>query len=126
MGSGMSPVAAMAFASCGSSAGSRCRPIPACARPRTSSSAGACWVSRITVDELRRLMLGDKRPVVVDVRSEAERKVDGRFIPGALAIDLDHLEERRGELPDEREIVFYCTCPNEASAAVAAKRLMAL
>ena len=86
----------------------------------------AMRVARISVGELRGLMQGDKPPVVVDVRSESERKVDARYIPGALPIDLAALEERRRELPDGREIVFYCNCPNEASAALAAKRLMSL
>jgi membrane protein DedA with SNARE-associated domain/rhodanese-related sulfurtransferase len=86
----------------------------------------AMRLARITVDELRGLMQQGKRPVVVDVRSAAARDVDRRYIPGALAIDLAELDRRRAELPDEREIVFYCTCPNEASAAAAAKQLMSV
>ena len=86
----------------------------------------AMRVARISVDELHRLMQGDKPPVVVDVRAESERKVDARYIPGALPIDLAALDARRHELPDGREIVFYCNCPNEASAALAAKQLMSL
>ena len=65
-------------------------------------------------------------PVVVDVRSPSVRSLDGRYIPGALAIDLADVDRRRAELAAERDIVFYCTCPNEASAAIAAKRLMEL
>ena len=83
-------------------------------------------VARITVNELRGLMKGGRKPVVVDVRSEAERKIDTRHIPGALAVDLEQIESHRGEFGADREIVFYCTCPNEASAAIAARRLMAL
>ena len=81
-------------------------------------------LARITAEELRSLMDKGTRPVVVDVRSSIDREADGRYIPGALAIDLAELDRRRGELPAELEIVFYCSCPNEASAAVAAKRLM--
>jgi membrane protein DedA with SNARE-associated domain/rhodanese-related sulfurtransferase len=83
-------------------------------------------LARITAKELRSLMDDGKQPVVVDVRSLVDREADGRYIPGALAIDLGEIDRRHGELPDEREIVFYCSCPNEASAAVAAKRLMTL
>jgi len=82
--------------------------------------------ARISPRDLRGLMDDGLSPVVVDVRSAAVRDLDGRFIPGALAIGLDELEARAGELPVEREIVFYCSCPNEASAAIAAKRLMVL
>jgi len=81
-------------------------------------------LARITAEELRSLMDKGTRPVVVDVRSSIDREADGRYIPGALAIDLAELDRRRGELPAELEIVFYCSCPNEASAAVAARRFM--
>src|SRR5205807_10250847 len=69
---------------------------------------------------------GDKRPVVVDVRSSSARDLDPRFIPGALAMDIAEVDRRLGELPSDREIVFYCTCPNEASAAQVAKKLIGL
>jgi rhodanese-related sulfurtransferase len=81
-------------------------------------------LARITVDELRGLMNSDKDTVVVDVRSPVARDRDPRFIPGALAIDDSDVVSRLAHLPHDREIIFYCTCPNEASAAVVAKRLM--
>jgi membrane protein DedA with SNARE-associated domain/rhodanese-related sulfurtransferase len=83
-------------------------------------------VARIDVRDLRRLMDEGKAPVVVDVRSAPLRARDGRYIPGAIAIDLESVAQRRGDLPEEKEIVFYCACPNEASAAAAAKELMSL
>ena len=83
-------------------------------------------LARISVEELRSLMDRGPQPVVVDVRSEVARKSDGRFIPGALVIDADEVDERLSKLPSDREIIFYCTCPNEASAAQVAKRLIDL
>lgn len=86
----------------------------------------ALRLARITVEELRALMERGKQPVVVDVRSDVARKADGRFIPGALLMSADEIDARLRELPRERDIIFYCTCPNEASAAQVAKRLIAL
>src|SRR5256886_17078977 len=83
-------------------------------------------IARIGVDELRALTKGDKRPVVVDVRSSSARDLDPRFIPGALAMDIAEVDRRLEELPTEREIGFYCTCPNEASAAQGGKKLIGL
>jgi membrane protein DedA with SNARE-associated domain/rhodanese-related sulfurtransferase len=83
-------------------------------------------LARISVDELRNLIDAGSAPVVVDVRSPSVRALDGRYIPGALAMDLHDVREHRPDLPAEREIVFYCSCPNEASAAAAARQLMAL
>jgi rhodanese-related sulfurtransferase len=83
-------------------------------------------IARIGVDELRALMDGGKRPVVVDVRSPGARDLDRRFIPGALAMDIAEVDQRLDQLPADREIIFYCTCPNEASAALVARKLIGL
>jgi membrane protein DedA with SNARE-associated domain/rhodanese-related sulfurtransferase len=83
-------------------------------------------IARISVDELRRLKEGGKDPVVVDVRSPVVRNLDRRFIPGALAMDIAEVDRHLDRLPADRDIVFYCTCPNEASAAQVAKRLIEL
>jgi len=86
----------------------------------------ALRIARIGVADLRVLMNGGRRPVVVDVRSPGARDLDPRFIPGALAMGAAEVDGRLGELPADREIVFYCTCPNEASAAQVAKKLIGL
>ncbi|HYL88351.1 MAG TPA: DedA family protein/thiosulfate sulfurtransferase GlpE [Burkholderiales bacterium] len=86
----------------------------------------ALRLARITVEELRSLIQGGRQPVVVDVRSEVARKADGRFIPGALMMGVDEIDARLRELPKDRDIIFYCTCPNEESAAHVAKRLIEL
>jgi rhodanese-related sulfurtransferase len=83
-------------------------------------------IARIGVEDLRALMDGGRRPVVVDVRSPSGRDLDPRFIPGALAMDVAEVDRRLEQLPADREIIFYCTCPNEASAAQVAKKLIGL
>ena len=80
-------------------------------------------MSRITVDDLYRLIEEGIDPLVIDVRSEAGFLMDARQIPGALNINLDDLRRRARELPRDREIVVYCNCPNDASAARAARIL---
>ncbi|MDE1893296.1 MAG: VTT domain-containing protein [Xanthomonadaceae bacterium] len=86
----------------------------------------ALRMARITVDELNQSIAQGQRPVVVDVRSEAARLLDGRIIPGALLADLNSIERTVGHLPADSELVIYCSCPNEVSAAKAAKLLMAI
>jgi rhodanese-related sulfurtransferase len=63
-------------------------------------------------------------PLVVDVRSPTAVTLDPRRIPGALHIPLHDVEEHLKDLPRDREVISYCTCPNEASAAQVAKLLM--
>ncbi len=86
----------------------------------------ALRMARITVDELNQAIEQGQAPVVVDVRSETARMLDTRVIPGALLADLDGVALAIGHLPSDRELVIYCSCPNEVSAAKAAKLLMAL
>ncbi|MDM0001698.1 VTT domain-containing protein [Variovorax sp. J22P240] len=83
---------------------------------------------RVTVGELRALMSGEPPPIVIDVRGDAGVQVDPRRIPGALPVSLKELQQRRSELPfdgGDREIILYCSCPNEVSAALAAQALAA-
>lgn len=86
----------------------------------------ALRMARITVDELNQAIADGQTPVVVDVRSPAARLLDKRIIPGALLADLDSVDRALLGIPPERELVIYCSCPNEVSAAKAAKLLMGL
>ena len=81
-------------------------------------------MARISVDELHRLMDAGVAPLVVDVRSQTARAIEPRHIPGALHLPLQGFEPHIKELPRDREIILYCSCPNEASAAQVAKLLM--
>ncbi|WP_243042562.1 DedA family protein/thiosulfate sulfurtransferase GlpE [Dyella sedimenti] len=84
-------------------------------------------MARITVDELNQAMTqGGRTLAIVDVRSEAARTVDTRVIPGALLADVNSVDRIAREVPLDAELVIYCNCPNEASAALVAKALMAL
>jgi membrane protein DedA with SNARE-associated domain/rhodanese-related sulfurtransferase len=79
-------------------------------------------VDRITVDELRGLITEGHKPVILDVRPEEIRKRDG-IIPGALPAHPTDIDVVITTFSHDLEIVVYCACPNEASAAIAAKHL---
>lgn len=94
---------------------------------RRRAFARLTGMPRISVDELFDLMSGDVPPLVIDVRGEAGVQVDPRRIPGALSYTLKALQQRNLDLtidPD-RDVVLYCNCPNEVSAAQAARVLLA-
>lgn len=80
-------------------------------------------MARISVQELHDQMQGEPPPVVVDVRSATAQGLELRRIPGALPLPLHEVAGHVGRLPRDRDIVLYCTCPNEASAAQAARLL---
>jgi membrane protein DedA with SNARE-associated domain/rhodanese-related sulfurtransferase len=83
-------------------------------------------MARITPGELRNLLERGSAPMVVDLRSLAIRTDEDRTIPGAIILDHAEIETRLSPVPLDQEIVFLCNCPNEASAVMAAKRLMEL
>ena len=78
-------------------------------------------IARISVDELQALIAAGEHPLVVDVRGPTLQQADSRTIPDAIALSLDAIREGRDQLPRDRKIVLYCGCPNEASAASAAR-----
>jgi len=81
-------------------------------------------MARISVPELYDLIQTGAQPVIVDVRSHTAKSVEPRSIPGARHIPLQEVGRHIADLPRDRDIVLYCTCPNEASAARVAKILM--
>jgi membrane protein DedA with SNARE-associated domain/rhodanese-related sulfurtransferase len=81
-------------------------------------------MARITVAELYELIQSGASPLIIDVRSATARALEPHWIPGALHISLPDVGVHLQDLPRNRDIILYCTCPSEASAARVAKTLM--
>jgi membrane protein DedA with SNARE-associated domain/rhodanese-related sulfurtransferase len=81
--------------------------------------------ARIGVRELRDMMDRGENPLVLDVRTATHRQLDGRQIPGAHPVDPEDAERTLAAIPRDREVVVYCACPNEATAAKVALQLHA-
>jgi membrane protein DedA with SNARE-associated domain/rhodanese-related sulfurtransferase len=80
--------------------------------------------ARITVDELRERLAGEPKPFVVDVGSSLAHQ-SRPHIRGAALMDLDRIAREVAAFPSDRDIVFYCACPNEESSKRAAQILLA-
>ena len=80
-------------------------------------------VSRMTVDELKAAIDRGERPFVVDLRHKLEFLVNPRTVSTAVRISPDELALRHAEIPRDREVVLYCTCPSEATSAKVAMEL---
>ena len=80
-------------------------------------------VSRMTVDELKAAIDRGERPFVVDLRHKLEFVVNPRTVSTAVRISPDELSLRHAEIPRDREVVLYCTCPSEATSAKVAMEL---
>jgi membrane protein DedA with SNARE-associated domain/rhodanese-related sulfurtransferase len=79
-------------------------------------------MDRITVGELLGLINQGRKLVVFDVRPKEARAREG-MIPGAVPLDSGRVDPAVASYSRELEVVVYCSCPNEASAATAAKQL---
>lgn len=80
-------------------------------------------IARITVDELFQKQEAGENPAILDLRSHAELNIDPALIRGALHMSMDEVEHRHHEIPRDREIILYCSCPNEVSSARVALEL---
>jgi membrane protein DedA with SNARE-associated domain/rhodanese-related sulfurtransferase len=77
-------------------------------------------MARITVDELHRKLEAGENPVILDLRPLSELEHEPLLIRGALHITMDDLQRRHEEIPRERDVILYCSCPDEESSARAA------
>jgi hypothetical protein len=66
-------------------------------------------MARITPEELKALLDGGEKIMLVDVRDRVDFEAEPSIIPGALYLSVEELEARHREIPREREIVLYCT-----------------
>jgi rhodanese-related sulfurtransferase len=81
-------------------------------------------MARISVAELHEQLSRGAAPLVVDVRSSTAQALELRRIPGALHLPVQEVSRHLNGYARDREIILYCTCPSEASAAQAARMLM--
>jgi membrane protein DedA with SNARE-associated domain len=66
-------------------------------------------MARVTADELKRMFDDGEEPVVLDVRSDSQRKHHGTRIPGAIVARDGNVPSAIESLPPHREIILYCT-----------------
>lgn len=80
-------------------------------------------MDRITVDELHDMMQRDRVTRIIDVRSPISQALTGR-IPGAVTVDVSKFRVDLLSIAPEGEVIIYCACPNEYTAAKLAKILL--
>ena len=79
--------------------------------------------SRLEPEELKRQLDAGEPVYIVDLRHPLELVPDPFTLPGALLFSPDTLSERHHEIPRDRDIVLFCSCPSEATAAKTAMTL---
>ena len=73
--------------------------------------------ARLEPEALKRQLDAGEAVYIVDLRHPLELIPDPYTLPGALRVSPEALAARIHEIPRDRDIVLYCTCPSEATAA---------
>jgi len=79
--------------------------------------------ARLEPEELKRQLDAGEEVFIVDLRHPLELLPDPFTLPGALHLSPEALAARSHEIPRDRDVVLYCTCPSEATAAKTAMTL---
>jgi membrane protein DedA with SNARE-associated domain/rhodanese-related sulfurtransferase len=62
-------------------------------------------------------------PYIVDLRHPLDYLPDPRVLPGAVRIGPTELEAMADQIPRDRDVILYCTCPSEETSAKVAMQL---
>jgi membrane protein DedA with SNARE-associated domain/rhodanese-related sulfurtransferase len=82
--------------------------------------------ARLEPEDLKRQLDAGESVYIVDLRHPLELLPDPFTLPGALHISPEALALRHVEIPRDRDVVLFCTCPSEATAAKTAMTLQKL
>ena len=79
--------------------------------------------ARLEPQTLKEMLDAGELVYIVDLRHPLELVPDPFTLPGAHHVSPDALAQCSKEIPLDRDIVLYCTCPSEATAAKTAMTL---
>lgn len=79
--------------------------------------------TRVTIDEISERMNRGEQFTFVDARNaEAWAEAESK-LPSAIHVPAGDVEQYLSEIPHDRTVITYCTCPHEASSAQVAIEL---
>ena len=90
---------------------------PVFAAAQSGQTTPADGVRRISVADARAEFEGGKA-IIIDVRGDLAYRQG--HIKGAQSIAINELESHLKDLPKDKEIILYCSCPAEHSSVAAA------
>ena len=74
-------------------------------------------MARVNPQELKTMMDRGQQVYIVDLRHPLDYLTDPRTLPGAVLLTPDKLVLESDHIPRDRDVVLFCTCPSEATAA---------
>jgi len=74
-------------------------------------------MARITVSDLHRKQEAGEALTILDLRSNVAMEEDPAIIPGSVHATLEDIKRGNHKLSPGQEVIVYCSCPNEETAA---------
>jgi membrane protein DedA with SNARE-associated domain/rhodanese-related sulfurtransferase len=74
-------------------------------------------MARISVEELKAKIEGKENVSIIDLRHRFDFEAAPLTLPGAVRLAPEEVAQRHHEIPRDRDIILYCTCPNEHTSA---------
>ena len=81
------------------------------------------FAGRVEAATLKRQLDAGEEVFIVDLCHPLELLSDPFTLPGPVHFSPEALAARSHEIPRDRDVVLYCTCPSEATAARTAMTL---
>jgi membrane protein DedA with SNARE-associated domain/rhodanese-related sulfurtransferase len=75
------------------------------------------YENRIAPEELKAKMDAGNSMVILDLRNRAAIQAFPFVIPGAILIPMEEITTRGHEIPAGKELILYCSCPDDTSSA---------
>lgn len=79
-------------------------------------------MARVTVEEVLEMIKTGNAPTIIDVRAKSADDI--QRIPGSIILSLNDVDNFHPEFEPDGDVIVYCACPNEVSAAKVAQLLM--
>lgn len=73
--------------------------------------------ARLEPEELKEMIDRGQQVYIIDLRHPLDYLPDPRTLPGAVLLTPDKLVEQTEDIPRDRDVVLFCTCPSEATSA---------
>jgi membrane protein DedA with SNARE-associated domain/rhodanese-related sulfurtransferase len=83
---------------------------------RRRKSLAEIRTARLSPTELHEMLDKGEDIFLVDLRHPLDYLPDPRTLPGAVMFTPDRLVEQNKLIPRDRDVVLFCTCPNEETA----------
>jgi rhodanese-related sulfurtransferase len=74
-------------------------------------------MARLEPQDLKSMLDREQPVYIVDLRHPLDYLPDPRTLPGATLMTPDALVAHSDDIPRDRDVVLFCTCPSEATAA---------